>query len=60
MIVKIVDYGDADNSKFIVYHVEGLSSNQIAFLDENLDEKTTVDGNLGADTACKKACEIYY
>ena len=25
-----------------------------------IGKKTTVDGNLGADTACKKACEIYY
>ena len=46
MIVKILDYGDEDNSKFIVYHVEGLSNSQIAFLDENLDEKTTVDGDV--------------
>lgn len=46
MIVKIMDYGDDGNSKFIEYHVEGLSSSQISFLDENLDEKTTVDGNI--------------
>ena len=46
MIVKILDYGDEDNSKFIVYHVEGLSNSQIAFLDENLDENTTVDGDV--------------
>ena len=46
MIVKIADYGDENNSKFIEYHVEGLSSSQIAFLDENLDEKTAVEGDI--------------
>lgn len=46
MIVKIMDYGDEDNSKFIEYHVEGLSNDQIDFLDENLDEKTVVDGDI--------------
>lgn len=46
MIVKIMDYGDENNSKFIEYHVEGLSSSQLAFLEENLDEKTAVDGDI--------------
>lgn len=46
MIVKIADYGDEDNHKFIEYHVGGLSDSQLAFLDENLDEKTALDGNI--------------
>ncbi len=46
MIVRIVDYGDENDSKFIEYHVEGLSDTQLAFLDENLEEKTGVDGNI--------------
>lgn len=46
MIVKIKDYGEEDNSKFIEYHVEGLSKDQLAFLDENLDEDTAVEGDI--------------
>ncbi|WP_405267413.1 DUF5750 family protein [Methanobrevibacter sp.] len=46
MIVRIVDYGDENDSKFIEYHVEGLSDAQLAFLDENLEEETAVDGNI--------------
>ena len=46
MIVKIKDYGEEDNSKFIEYHVEGLSKDQLAFLDENLDEDTSVEGDI--------------
>lgn len=46
MIVKIVDYGDDGNRKFVEYDVIGLSQNQIEFLDDNLDEKTTVEGDV--------------
>ena len=46
MIVEIVNYGDDGNSKFIEYHVEGLSNAQIDFLYEHLDEETAVEGNI--------------
>ena len=46
MIVKIMNYGDEMDSKFIEYHVEGLSKDQLAFLNENLDEETTVDEDI--------------
>jgi hypothetical protein len=43
MIVKILDYGDENNRKFIEYGVFGLTSNQMRFLSENLEEETSVD-----------------
>ena len=43
MIVKILDYGDEDNQKFIEYGVFGLTSEQMEFLDENLEEKTVIE-----------------
>ncbi len=43
MIVKILDYGDEDNQKFIEYGVFGLTLDQMEFLDENLEEKTSID-----------------
>lgn len=46
MIVRIEDYGDENNSKFVEYHVEGLSDSQIAFLDEKLEEETVADGDI--------------
>ena len=42
MIVKILDYGDENNRKFIEYGVFGLTSNQMRFLSENLEEETSV------------------
>lgn len=44
MIVKISDYGKVDGKNFIVYLVNGLSSNQMVFLNENLEEETEIDG----------------
>lgn len=44
MIVKISDYGKVDDKNFIVYLVNGLSSNQMVFLNENLEEETEIDG----------------
>lgn len=41
MIVKITDYSDEDSRKFVEYRVSGLSSSQMEFLDDNLDEKTS-------------------
>ncbi len=46
MIVKIMNYGDENDSKFIEYHVESLSKDQLVFLNENLDEETTVDEDI--------------
>ena len=43
MIVKILDYGDEDNQKFIEYGVFGLTLGQMEFLDENLEKKTSID-----------------
>lgn len=44
MIVKISNYGKVDGKNFIVYLVNGLSSNQMVFLNENLEEETEIDG----------------
>ena len=46
MIVKIVDYGEGDNKKFVEYDVFDLSRNQMEFLNDNLDEETIIDGNV--------------
>ena len=46
MIVKIVDYGDEDNKKFVEYDVFGLSQKQMEFLNDNLDEKTIIDRDI--------------
>lgn len=43
MIVKISDYGDENNRKFIEYCVFGLTSDQMNFLNENLEEETSID-----------------
>lgn len=42
MIVNIVDYGDKDGRKFIDYLIRGLSADQIKYLDDNLDEETSL------------------
>ena len=41
MDVKITDYGD--DKKYVEYSVSGLSSNQIDFLNNNLNEKTEIE-----------------
>ena len=41
MDVKITDYGD--DKKYVEYLVSGLSSNQIDFLNTNLNEKTEIE-----------------
>lgn len=43
MIVKITDYGQGDVN-FVEYTVFGLSHEQLNFLNETLDEKTSIDG----------------
>ena len=45
MDVKISDYGD-DDKKYVEYLVQGLSSNQMEFLNSNLEEETSVEGNV--------------
>jgi len=44
VIVKIIDYGQ-DEVNFVNYLVSGLSKEQLTFLNDNLDEKTTVEGD---------------
>lgn len=44
MIVRVSDYGDDGDKKFIEYSVRGLSSSQMTYLDENLEEDTSVVG----------------
>lgn len=46
MIVSITDYGKTDDSNFVEYSVSDLTSNQMEFLNDNLDEETEIDGNL--------------
>lgn len=46
MIVRITDYGDEDSKKFVEYQASGLSLNQMEFLNDNLDEKTNIDGDI--------------
>lgn len=43
MIVKIMDYGDDGDRKFIEYEVEGLAPNQMEFLNSNLEEETSIE-----------------
>ena len=42
MMVKISDYGKTDGNYFVEYLVSGLTSNQMEFLNQNLDEKTSI------------------
>ena len=44
MIVRIMDYGDAGDGKFIEYEVVGLAPNQMEFLNANLEEETSIEG----------------
>lgn len=46
MIVSITDYGKTDDRNFVEYSVSDLTSNQMEFLNDNLDEETEIDGNL--------------
>lgn len=46
MIVKIIDYGNEESGKFVEYHVSGLSLAQMKFLNDNLDEKISIDGDI--------------
>lgn len=46
MIVKIINYGKADDKSYIEYEVSGLSLNQMNYLDENLLEETIIDEDI--------------
>ena len=46
MIVKITNFDENVDIPFIDYEVSGLNSKQMAYLDENLDEETFVEGNF--------------
>ena len=46
MIVKISDYGDEEDKKFVEYSVSELSSHQMEFLVNNLKEKTCIEGDI--------------
>lgn len=46
MLVKIMNYGDENSRKFVEYHVSGLSSEQMEFLNNNLAEKTCIDNDI--------------
>ena len=45
MIVNIVDYGESDDWDFVAYEVSGLLPDQLDYLDSNLEEETSVEGN---------------
>lgn len=45
MIVNIVNYGDKNNKKFIEYLISGLSSDQLAYLENNLNEECLINGD---------------
>ncbi len=42
MIVKITDYGQGEKN-FVDYDVLGLTDEQLTYLNDNLDEKTSVE-----------------
>ncbi|WP_406532964.1 DUF5750 family protein [Methanobrevibacter sp.] len=46
MIVKISDYGDEGSKGYVEYHVSGLSSKQMEFLNGNLAEETCIDNDI--------------
>ena len=46
MIVKISDYGEENNRKFIEYKVFGLSPNQMEFLNNSLGEETILENDV--------------
>jgi len=46
MNVRIVDYGELAGKYFVDYESYGLSSNQLDFLNNNLDEETEIIGDV--------------
>lgn len=46
MIVNVVDYGEGDDN-FVVYEILDLTSQQLNYLNDNLEDETSVeDGSL--------------
>ena len=43
MNVKITSHGSDDNRKYVEYLVSGLSLSQMEFLNDNLNEETTIE-----------------
>lgn len=46
MIVKITDFGKADEKNFVEYCVSDLTLNQMEFLHDNLNDETEIDGDV--------------
>jgi hypothetical protein len=46
IIVKITDYGNDGDKKFVEYSVCELSQKQLDFLDDNIADDTQVDGDV--------------
>lgn len=46
MIVKITNFDENSEIPYIDYEVFGLSSNQLNFLNDNLDDETLIDGDI--------------
>ncbi|MBQ8016769.1 MAG: hypothetical protein IJ672_02625 [Methanobrevibacter sp.] len=44
MIVKVIDYGQGEVN-FVEYLVSDLSCEQLNYLNDNLEEKTRIEGN---------------
>lgn len=43
MIVNVVDYGCADERYFVTYEVLGLNRDQLDFLNNELEEETSIE-----------------
>lgn len=46
MIVNIVDYGENSQNNFIVYEVLDLLPEQLNYLNDNLNEKTSIEEDI--------------
>lgn len=46
MIVNVTGYGKTVDENFVEYSVSGLTSEQMEFLDDNLDGETRIDGEV--------------
>lgn len=46
MIVNITGFDENTEIPYVDYEVSGLSSNQLNFLNDNLDDETSIDGDI--------------
>lgn len=46
MIVRITGFDENAEIPYVDYEVSGLSSNQLNFLNDNLDDETSIDGDI--------------